>query len=76
MAHFWILCEGIGFEESAGREDRRNGREPFGDAWLLDEVISKSIPTNFKYAWSKADQYASDGDGYLVCGNRRHEPAI
>jgi hypothetical protein len=50
MAHFWILCEGIGFEASAGSEGRRKGREPFGDAWLLDEVISKSMPTNFKYA--------------------------
>jgi hypothetical protein len=50
MAHFWSLWEGIGFNVSVGNEGMRKGRAPVGDAWLLEEVISKSIPTNFKYA--------------------------
>lgn len=50
MAHFWSLCEGIAPDSPAGPTGRRNGRAPVGDAWLLDGVISKSIPTNFRYA--------------------------
>lgn len=49
MAHFWSLCDGIG-PVPAGRAGRRKGRAPVGEAWLLEAVISKSIPTNFRYA--------------------------
>lgn len=41
-----------------GRDGRRKGNAPVGDAWLLDGVISKSTPRNFRYAYKQTrDQY-------------------
>jgi hypothetical protein len=54
MAHFWSLCEGMGPGAPAERAGRRKGKAPVGDAWLLEGVTWKSIPTNFRYAYARS----------------------
>lgn len=48
MAHFWSLWEGMGALVPIGSAGWRKGREPVGDAWLLDGTMSNSMPTNLK----------------------------
>jgi hypothetical protein len=67
MAHFWSLCEGIASGALVGRAGRRKGKAPVGDAWLLDGVISKSTPTNFRYAYCRIrDQYTVETLGARI----------
>lgn len=55
MAHFCSLFEGIGPVVAAGSAGRRKGSAPVGEAWLFEGTSSKSIPTNFKYAYTQRD---------------------
>ena len=52
--HRCIRCDGIGEGTSSGEAfeaaGRRNGRAPFGDAWLLDDAVTKGMFLNFRYA--------------------------
>ena len=56
--HRCILFDGIGEETSSGEAleaaGRRNGSAPFGDAWLLDDTVTKGMFLNFKYAWQRS----------------------
>lgn len=53
--HRWIRFEGTGEGGASGNveldaDGRRNGRAPFGEAWLLDEIVTKEKFLNFRYA--------------------------
>jgi hypothetical protein len=53
MVHRCSFAEGTGgggFAPSDA-DGRRKGKAPLGDAWLLEEVIWKSMPENFMYAF-------------------------
>ena len=52
-----IRLDGIGAGTSSGEvveaAGRRNGRAPFGDAWLLDDTVTKGMFLNLIYAWPR-----------------------
>lgn len=55
--HRCIRLDGTGEGTSRGEAleaaGRRNGRAPFGDAWLLDDTVTKGIFLNLRYAWPR-----------------------
>lgn len=59
MAHFCSLFEGIGAVVPAGSAGRRKGSAPVGEAWLFEGTISRSIPTNLKYACTQSDSVSN-----------------